>query len=92
VFILLLGVPKQGAELFVEEEQAVIKVNQEALAQKIQKLKQAATESAKKAEGKKADPAVRKARKKVKRAQRKLRTAKAYKTAGKKKTEEKAAS
>lgn len=71
----------------------MIKVNQETLVEKIKKLKQSATETAKKAEGKKSDPTVRKARKKVKRAQRKLRSAKAYKSAGKKaeaKTEEKA--
>lgn len=69
----------------------MIKVNQEELAQKIQKLKKAAGE--KMSGGKKSDPAVREARKKVKRAQRKLRAAKAYKSAGKKaeaKPEEKA--
>jgi hypothetical protein len=71
----------------------VIKVNQEELAKEIQKLKQAAAEKKAKAGGKKSDPDVRAARKKVKRAQRKLRSAKTYKTAGKKpgaKAEEKA--
>ncbi len=71
----------------------MIKVNQEELTQKIQKLKQTAAEKKAKAGGNTADPAVRSARKKVKRAQRKLRVAKAYKSAGKKaeaKTEEKA--
>lgn len=68
----------------------MIKVNQEELAKKIEKLKAKAADQVKKAEGKKADPAARKARKKVKRAQRKLRTAKAYKTAGKKPAEAKA--
>ncbi len=69
------------------------KVNQEELAQKIKKLKETAAEKAKKAEGKKSDPELRTARKHVKRAQRKLRAAKAYKSAGKKaeaKPEEKA--
>lgn len=69
------------------------KVNQEELAQKIQKLKAAATEKSNKAEGKKSDAGVREARKKVKRAQRKLRAAKAYKSVSKKseaKPEEKA--
>ena len=71
----------------------MIKVNQEALQEKIKKLKQAAAEKVSKAEGKKSDPEARKARKKVKRAQRKLRTAKAYKSVSKKaeaKPEEKA--
>ncbi len=65
----------------------MIKVNQEELQAKIKKLKQAAAEKSTKAGGKKSDPEVRTARKKVKRAQRKLRTAKAYKSAGKKKAE-----
>jgi hypothetical protein len=69
----------------------VIKVNQEELKQKIEKLKKTAAEKAAKAEGKKSDPGVRKARKQVKRAQRKLRVAKAYKTAGKKAAEAKPA-
>jgi hypothetical protein len=71
----------------------VIKVNQEELTQKIQKLKQTAAEKKAKAGSKKSDPEVRAACKKVKRAQRKLRSAKAYKAAGKKpeaKAEEKA--
>lgn len=69
----------------------MIKVNQEELAQKIQKLKKAAAEKI--SGGKKSDAEVREAKKKVKRAQRKLRSAKAYKSAGKKaeaKPEEKA--
>jgi hypothetical protein len=66
----------------------VIKVNQEELAKKIGKLKQTAKEKAEKAGGKKSEPVARKALKKVKRAQRKLRAAKAYKSAGKKKAAE----
>lgn len=61
------------------------KVNQETLAEKIKKLKDAVKNVIAKAAGKKADPEARSARKKVKRAQRKLRAAKAYKTGGKKK-------
>jgi len=61
----------------------VIKVNQEKLQEKIKKLKQVAVEKTTKAAGN-ADPVARKARKQVKRAQRKLRTAKAYKSSGKK--------
>lgn len=57
----------------------MIKVNKEELKQKISKLKKAAADTKAKAEGKASDPTVRKARKQVKRAQRKLRTAKAYK-------------
>jgi hypothetical protein len=72
------------------EEEAVIKVNQEELKQKIEKLKKTAAEKVAKAEGKKSDAGVRKARKDVKRAQRKLRAAKAYKSKGKKAGEEKA--
>lgn len=67
---------------------AVIKVNQEELAKKIEKLKQTAKEKMGKAGGKKSDPDARKARKKVKRAQRKLRVAKVYKSGGKKKAAE----
>lgn len=67
------------------------KVNQEELAGKIGKLKEKAKAVAEKAGGKKSDPAVREAKKKVRRAQRKLRAAKAYKTSGKKKTGEAAA-
>jgi hypothetical protein len=67
-----------------KEECAVIKVNQEELQEKIKKLKKAAAEKIAKAGGKKSDPEVRTARKKVKRVQRKLRSAKAYKSAGKK--------
>lgn len=70
-----------------EEEQNVVKVNQEELAGKIGKLKEKAKAVAEKAGGKKSDPAVRTAKKNVKRAQRKLRAAKSYKTSGKKKTE-----
>jgi len=69
----------------------VIKVNQEKLQEKIKKLKESAAEKNKKAEGKVSDPGVRTARKKVKRAQRKLRSAKAYKAAGKKAGEAKPA-
>ncbi len=65
----------------------MIKVDQNVLQEKIKKLKQAAAEKSAKTGGKKSDPAVRKARKKVKRAQRKLRSAKAYKSAGKKPAE-----
>ena len=61
-----------------------IKVNQEELKQKIEKLKKAAAEKAAKAGSKKSEPEAREALKKVKRAQRKLRSAKAYKSAGKK--------
>jgi len=61
----------------------VIKVNQEKLQEKIKKLKLTAVEKKAKAVGK-ADPEARTARKNVKRAQRKLRTAKAYKSSGKK--------
>lgn len=60
------------------------KVNQEELQENIKKLKQAVSEKISKSGGKKSDPGVREARKKVKRAQRKLRSAKAYKSGGKK--------
>ncbi len=56
----------------------MIKVNQEKLQEKIKKLKQAASEKTTKAASN-ADPEARMASKKVKRAQRKLRTAKSYK-------------
>ncbi len=69
----------------------MIKIDQEKLQEKIKKLKATATETKKKAEGKTADPDLRKAQKKVKRAQRKLRSAKAYKSAEKKAGEAKAA-
>ena len=62
----------------------VVKVNQEELAATITKLKAKAKETTAKSGGKRGDPEVRSAVKKVKRAQRKLRTAKAYKTGGKK--------
>lgn len=65
----------------------MVKVDQEALTQKIGKLKEKAKTVAEKSSGKKSDPAAREARKKVKRAQRKLRAAKSYKTSGKKKAE-----
>ena len=65
----------------------MIKVNQEELKQKIETLKKAAAEKTAKAGGKKSDPEARKARKKVKRVQRKLRVAKSYKQTGKKKAE-----
>ncbi len=68
----------------------MIKVNQEKLQEKIKKLKQKAAEKKAKAPVK-ADPEVRIALKKVKRAQRKLRTAKAYKSSGKKAGEAKPA-
>ena len=67
-----------------KEEYAVIKVNQQELQEKIKKLKQKAVEKVAKAAGKRAEPEARAARKKVKRAQRKLRSAKAYKSSGKK--------
>ncbi len=70
-----------------QEEWNVTKVNQEALAGEIGKLKEKAKAASEKSGGKKSDPAVRKARKRVKRAQRKLRAAKAYKSGGKKKGE-----
>ena len=73
------------------EEEAVIKVNQEELKQKIEKLKKAAVEKAAKAGNKKSEPEAREALKKVKRAQRKLRSTKAYKSAGKKAGEAKPA-
>jgi hypothetical protein len=62
----------------------VIKINQDELQGTIKKLKQTVAEKTAKAGGKKSDPEARAARKKVKRAQRKLRSAKAYKTQGKK--------
>jgi hypothetical protein len=65
----------------------MIKVNQEKLQENIKKLKQATAEKKTKASGK-SDPVVRTALKKVKRAQRKLRSAKAYKSSQKKKTAE----
>jgi hypothetical protein len=58
----------------------VIKVNQEELKKKIEALKKTAGEKAAKAGGKKSEPEARVSLKKVKRAQRKLRTAKAYKS------------
>ena len=61
----------------------VIKVNQEKLQEKIKKLKQTAAEKKAKVASK-GDPEARAASKKVKRAQRKLRSAKAYKSSGKK--------
>lgn len=61
----------------------MIKVNQEELKQKIEKLKKAATEQLSKSEGNVENKDVREARKQVKRAQRKLRSAKAYKSSGK---------
>jgi hypothetical protein len=61
----------------------VIKVNQEKLQEKIGKLKKTTAEKKTKAETK-FDPELRTARKNLKRAQRKLRTAKAYKSSGKK--------
>jgi hypothetical protein len=73
------------------EENAVRKINQEELKQKIEKLKKTASEKKTKTEGKKSAPDFRSALKKVKRAQRKLRSAKAYKSAGKKAGEDKAA-
>jgi len=69
----------------------MIKVNQEELKQKIDKMKKAVADKAAKSTGKKSDPEVRKARKQVKRAQRKLRVAKSYKQAGKKAAEGQAA-
>ena len=67
----------------------MIKVNQEKLQEKIAKLKQATAEKKKQVKAEtKSDPIVRTALKKVKRAQRKLRTAKSYKSSQKKKTAE----
>jgi hypothetical protein len=61
------------------------KVNQEELAAQIGKLKEKVKAAKEKAGEKKSDPTLRTTKKKVRRAQRKLRTAKAYKTQGKKK-------
>lgn len=61
------------------------KVNQEELKQKIVTLKEKVKAALEKAGGKYSDPEVRKARKMLKRAQRRLRAAISYKTAGKKK-------
>ena len=61
----------------------MIKVNQEKLQEMIGKLKKTTAEKKAKAETK-FDPELRTARKNLKRAQRKLRTAKAYKSSGKK--------
>ena len=69
----------------------MIKVNKEELLQKISKLKKAAAEKKSKSSGKKSEPEVRTAVKKVKRAQRKLRSAKAYKGIEKKAADAKAA-
>ncbi len=63
------------------------KVNQEELQKTIETLKGKAAEAVKKAGGKTSDPQARAARKKVKRAQRKLRSAKSYKVASKKAAE-----
>lgn len=62
----------------------MVKVNQEALAGEIGTLKKKAQAAKEKAGGQTSDPAFRKARKKVKRAQRKLRAAKTYKQTKKK--------
>ena len=64
----------------------MIKVNQEKLQEQITKLKKATVETKTKASGK-SDPVVRTAVKKVKRAQRKLRSAKAYKSSQTKKAD-----
>ena len=64
----------------------MIKVNQEKLQEQITKLKKATAEKKAKAESK-SDLVVRTALKKVKRAQRKLRTAKSYKSSQKKKAD-----
>lgn len=69
----------------------MIKVNQEELQVTINALKKVAAEKKVKAGGKTEDPEARAALKKVKRAQRRLRTAKAYKGAAKKAAEAKAA-
>lgn len=63
----------------------MITINQDELKQQIETLKKKASEAKAKAEGKTSDPTVRKARKQVKRAQRKLRTVKSYKASRKKK-------
>lgn len=75
--------------IFPRRTCTVIKVNKEALQEKITKLKQKAKETITKTGGKTSEPEARKARKKVKRAQRKLRAATAYKAAGKKTAEAK---
>jgi hypothetical protein len=75
----------------LKEEQSVVKVNQEKIQEKIKKLKKAVAEVVAKSEGKTDTAEVRKARKKVKREQRKLRSAKAYKSSGKKAGEAKPA-
>lgn len=62
----------------------MVRVDQEKLQQTIAKLKEKAKAALARAGNASADPEVRKARKKVKRAQRRLRAAKAYKSAGKK--------
>ena len=69
----------------------MVKVNQEGLLEKIKKLKKKAAEVIAKSEGTTDTAEVRNARKKVKRAQRKLRSAKAYKSGGKKTEEAKPA-
>jgi hypothetical protein len=74
-----------------KEDQSVVKVNQEKLLEKIKKLKKTTAEVIAKSEGKIDTAEVRKARKKVKRAQRKLRSAKAYKSGGAKAGEAKPA-
>jgi predicted CopG family antitoxin len=70
---------------------SVVKVNQEKLQEKIKKLKKKAADVIGKSGGKTDTAEVRKARKKVKREQRKLRSAKAYKSGGKKAGEAKPA-
>ena len=69
----------------------MVKVDQQKLQEKIKKLKKTAADVMVKSEGKTDTAEVRKARKKVKRAQRKLRSAKAYKSGGKKAEEAKPA-
>jgi hypothetical protein len=73
---------RQKAAEQSQEEYPVVKVNQEELATTITKLKDKAKAAKEKAGGKGSDPAARKAKKNVKRAQRKLRSAKAYKSKG----------
>lgn len=89
-FVYYVGLAALQAFILSQEDDTVIKVNQEELKQKIETLKKSAAEKAAKAGGKKSDPEARSAKKQVKRAQRKLRAVKAYKLASKKAAEAKA--
>lgn len=61
----------------------MVKVDLDKLQQKISRLKERTKAALEKAGGKYSDPEVRKARKKLKRAQRRLRAARAYKSSRK---------